>query len=67
MFSKSNGTVIAYRVTDLSTGATLSSTTATTNLPANTTFLAPQFWLTNNATAANAALDVAGWYLESDN
>lgn len=67
IFSKSNGAAITWRVTDLSTGAQVSSTTATTNIPATTTFLAPQFWMTNNATAAIATMDFAGWYLESDN
>ena len=66
MFSKQNGTAITWRVTNLSTGAQVSSTTATTNIPTNTTYLAPTFWASNNATAAAAIIDFSGWYLESD-
>lgn len=66
LFSAPNGTSIGWRVTNISTGAQTSGS-AVANLPTNTTFLAPQFWLTNNATGANAALDFSGWYLESDN
>jgi hypothetical protein len=66
LFSAPNGTSIGYRVTNSSTGS-VSSGTLSANLPTNTTFLAPQFWITNNATAAAATIDFAGWYLESDN
>lgn len=66
MFAKPNDTVIRWRVTNLSTGAQVSSTTAATNIPTNTTYVAPQFWATNNATAAATTIDFAGWYLESD-
>ena len=66
LYSPQNGSSIGWRVTDLSTGAQTSGT-ASTNIPTNTTFLAPQFWITNNATAAAATLDFSGWYLESDN
>ncbi|MBC7707616.1 hypothetical protein H7Y63_00115, partial [Polaromonas sp.] len=65
-----NGSTITYRVTNLSTnsaGSAQVTGTATTNIPTNTTFLAPQFWITNNATAAAAMLAFGGWYLESDN
>jgi hypothetical protein len=66
MFAKPNDTVINYRVKNLSTGASVSSTTLTTNIPANTTYMAPQFWMVNVA-AAVATFDFGGWYLESDN
>lgn len=66
LFSAPNGTSIGWRVTNISTGAQTSGS-AVANLPTSTTFLAPQFWLTNNATGANAALAFSGWYLESDN
>lgn len=66
LYSKPNDTVINYRVTDISTGAQVTGATATTNIPAATTFLAPLFWITNNATAAAAIIDFSGWYLESD-
>jgi hypothetical protein len=66
LYSKPNDTVINYRVTDISTNATVTGATLTTNIPAATTFLAPLMWITNNATAANTAIDLGGWYLESD-
>jgi len=66
MFSPEDGTSITYSVTDISTGATVTASVST-NIPSNTTFLAPNFWITNNATAAAAILDFGGWYMESDN
>ncbi len=66
LFSAPNGSTIGWRVTNISTGAQTSGS-ASTNIPANTVFLAPQFWITNNATNAAAILDFSGWYLESDN
>ena len=66
LYSAPNGSSIGWRVTDISTGAQTSGSVSS-NMPANTTFLAPQFWLTNNATAAAAIMDFSGWYLESDN
>lgn len=66
LYSAPNGTSIGWRVTDISTGAQTSGS-ASTNIPATTTFLAPVFWATNNATGAAAIFETAGWYLESDN
>lgn len=66
LFSPPNGSYIGYRLKNLSTGNSASGS-ATTNLPANTTFLAPQFWMTNNAVALTTVFDFGGWYLESDN
>ena len=66
MFSAPNGGSIGWRVTNLSTGNQTSGS-ASTNIPASTTFLNPVFWVTNNATAAAAIIETAGWYLESDN
>jgi hypothetical protein len=65
LYAKPNDTVINYRVTNLSTGAQISSTTNPTNLPSNTTYLAPQFWMVNVA-ASIVTFDFGGWYLESD-
>ncbi len=67
IFSPPNGSGITYRVKNLSTGNVTADTTVTTNIPANTTFLAPSTWMTNNATLAAVAIDSAGWYMESDN
>ena len=66
MFSAPNGSSIGYRVTNLSTGSQTSGSVST-NIPSNTTFLAPQFWMTNNTTAGIVTMDFGGWYLESDN
>lgn len=65
LFSAPNGSSIGYRVTNLSTGNQTSGS-LTTNIPSNTTFLAPQMWISNNGTATAASIDSAGWYLESD-
>ena len=66
LYSPPNGSSISYRVNNISTNVQTSGSFSS-NIPANTTFLAPQFWITNNATAAAAVLDFGGWYLESDN
>lgn len=65
LFSKPNDTVINYRVTNITTGAQVTGATLATNIPTATTFLAPLMWLVNVA-ATNAAIDLGGWYLESD-
>lgn len=66
MFSAPNGSSVGWRVTNLSTGNQTSGSVST-NIPTNTTFLAPQFWMTNNTTAGIVTMDFGGWYLESDN
>jgi hypothetical protein len=66
LFSAPNGSSIGWRVTNLSTGAQTSGSLST-NIPAQGTFLNPVLWVTNNATAAAAIIETAGWYLESDN
>ena len=60
-----NDSGISYQVTNLSTGATTSGK-ITTNVPANTAFLAPSLWVTNNATAAAQTLDFVSSYVETD-
>jgi hypothetical protein len=65
LFSAPNGSNIGYRVTNMVTNNQASGTLST-NIPSNTTFLAPLFWITNNATAAAAIVANGGWYLESD-
>lgn len=66
IYSPPNGSSITYRVTNLSTAAQTADTAVSTNIPTNTTFLAPLFWMTNNATASAIAMGTTGWYLESD-
>ncbi|HRC28290.1 MAG TPA: hypothetical protein PKV96_02790 [Candidatus Saccharimonas sp.] len=65
LYSPPNGSTIGYRMKNLSTDASVSGSLSS-NLPSSTTFLSPQFWITNNATGAAAILDFSGWYLESD-
>jgi hypothetical protein len=67
IYSAPNGSSIGYRVKNESSGTVCSDSSVSSNIPAAGTFLAPQFWMTNNATAAAVAIDNAGWYLESDN
>jgi hypothetical protein len=55
---------ISWVVTNLSSGNE-SRGRVTTNLPANTTFLSPSIWVTNNATAAAAILAIAKIYMEN--
>jgi len=64
LFCPPQCTAIGYRVTNLSTGAQ-SSGNLSSNIPANTTFLAPVLWLPNNATAAAATMDFVSTYVET--
>lgn len=66
LFSAPNGSSIGYRVKNMGSGQTVSGTLST-NIPSNTTFLAPQHWAVNNGVAAAVVFDFSGWYLESDN
>ena len=66
LYSPPDGTTVSWRVSDLSTG-TITTGVATANIPEASTFLAPQFWISNAATPGIATLDFGGWYLESDN
>ncbi len=66
LFSAPNGSSIGWRVNNISTGNVVSGSLST-NIPSSTTFLAPQFWITNNATGVAAIFNFSGWYLESDN
>lgn len=65
LFCAPNGSSIGYRVTNWSTGAQASGS-LNTNIPANTTFMAPSVWITNNATAAAQTLDFISTYVETD-
>lgn len=65
LFSAPNGTEISYRVRNLITNAETSGT-LTTNIPANTSFLGINSWLTNNATTGARAWSLNRMYLESD-
>lgn len=66
LYCAPNGSTVGYRVWNLGSGV-VTSGTLSTNLPANTTFLAPLLWATNNATSAAVTLGFNRWYLETDN
>lgn len=66
LFSAPNGSNIQYKVTNLSTG-TIATGTLTTNIPASGTFLGIISYITNNATAVSAVMQMQRIYLESDN
>jgi hypothetical protein len=61
---------VAYRVERINTGdvasGVLTAATPGTQLPANTTFLGPTMFRSNNATALAVGLDIVGMYVESD-
>jgi hypothetical protein len=63
--SKPNDTIIGYRLTNLSSSVQLSGSVSL-NIPANTTPLGRQAWMTNNATAAAIAFDLSRFSLETD-
>lgn len=65
LFSPPNGSVISWRVTNLSTNAQTNGTLSA-NIPAITTFMAPSIWVTNNTTAAAQTLDFVSCYVETD-
>ncbi len=64
-----NGTIY-YRVervgTSFAAEGTLTPATPGTQTPLSTTFLAPRFWRSNNATAAVVGIDVINLYIETD-
>jgi hypothetical protein len=66
LYCPPNGSTVGYRVQNMSSGV-ISSGTLSTNLPANTAFLAPKMWMTNNATAASVAFSIYSATWEADN
>lgn len=65
LYSPPNGSGITYRVSNWSTNQQTTGT-LTTNIPANTTFMAPVAWITNNAQNAQSELDFISTYVETD-
>ena len=61
-----NGSAINYRVERLN-GGNVASGTITTDLPANTSFLAPHVWFNNGTTAGSAVFGFVDMYLEFSN
>lgn len=66
LFCAPNAATVSYQVTRLNTGDTASGD-ITTDLPASTTLMFPQFGRNNSTTALAVGLDVVGLYMESDN
>lgn len=65
-FCAANSSTIGYQVTLLNTGVTVSGTLSGSELPVNTTFLAPHIYMNNGATAAAVTLDIMKLYIETD-
>jgi hypothetical protein len=69
LYAAPNASTVGYQVKIFNTNAIPTATTSGTlssNLPANTVFLAPLLWMTNNATAASVIFRLVSWTLESD-
>lgn len=65
LFCKPNDTKVSYRVKRLDAAGEASGE-LTTDIPTNTTFLAPHFYVNNGGTAAAVILDFYRFYLETD-
>jgi hypothetical protein len=66
MFSPPGSTQsVSYAVTDLGTGATATGT-ITTNMPTNTTLLAPRGWMSVGGTSSVIGVALMSCYLETD-
>jgi hypothetical protein len=65
-FCAANSSTIGYSVTLLNDGSTASGTLSGSELPVNTTFLAPHIYMNNGGTAAAVTLDVMKLYIETD-
>lgn len=66
LYAAPNGSEVGYLVTRLGTAYSASGSLSS-NLPANTALLAPQFWRNNGSTALAVGIDILGLYIESDN
>jgi hypothetical protein len=65
MYCPPNGTDIFWQIDIVGTTTTSSGTFLNTNLPRNTIFLTPYIWITNNATASAAQIEMSRLYLET--
>jgi hypothetical protein len=66
LYARPNATEVGYRVTRLNTGDSTSGTLST-DLPANTLRMAPQFWRNNGSTAVAVDIAMMGMYAETEN
>jgi hypothetical protein len=65
MFCAPNSTTLTYTFTDLNTGASISGT-ATANLPAVNTLLAPRGWCSAGGTSSVIGIALSSLYIETD-
>jgi hypothetical protein len=66
MFAKPNDTEIYWQMDRLDAAGSQSGSFLNTNLPRNTVFLNPYIWITNNAVASSAQIEMMRLYIESD-
>jgi hypothetical protein len=66
MFASPGGTSVGWYIENLGTGVAREGT-ITTDLPVNTTLLAPHVWRHNGGTALAVGIDVISLYIETDN
>lgn len=65
LFCAPNSSQITYEVTDLATGASATGT-ITTDLPVNTTFLAPRMWISSGGTSSVIGISHNSLTIETD-
>ena len=66
IFVAPNGTTVYYSLLRVNTGDFYEASTAT-DLPSNTTLMAPQVWINNGTTASLVDISVVSQYIETDN
>lgn len=66
LFCKPNDTTVYWSL-EILNGGSIVEGSFTTDLPSNTTMLAPQMWCNNNAQNAPVAIDMSQVYVETDN
>lgn len=66
LFSAPGGSVISYRVTNMTSAVQVSGDFTMTNAPANTTYMTYQMHMTNNAAASIVKWNFKSFYLETD-
>lgn len=65
MFCPPGGTTVQWMVTNLGTGDVVTGT-ASTNLPASSTLLAPRGWISVGGTSSVIGISLIGLYIETD-
>lgn len=65
-FCAANSSTIGYSVTKLNDGSIASGTLSGSELPVNSTFLAPHIYMNNGGTASAVTIDVMKLYIETD-